>query len=91
LLSLNNDIACSLQEERDTLTKRIQEAGTEVVKAKAGAVSITLSGVQLKLFCPEAKNSSQFFKFIELWGAILVEVIKIKSKVGHHDMLRLNT
>lgn len=29
-------------QERDALTKRIQDAGTEVVKAKAGAVSINL-------------------------------------------------
>jgi hypothetical protein len=27
-----------------------------------------VSGVKLKLFCPEAKNSSPLFKFIELWG-----------------------
>jgi hypothetical protein len=31
------------------------------------------SGVKLKLFCPEAKNSSLLFKFRELWGANLVE------------------
>ncbi|XP_064620352.1 malate dehydrogenase, mitochondrial-like [Lineus longissimus] len=31
------------KEERDALTKRIQDAGTEVVKAKAGAGSATLS------------------------------------------------
>jgi hypothetical protein len=55
-----------------------------------------LTGVKLKLFCPEAKNSFPLFKFIELWGAdlvewgaILVEVIKIKSKVGHHDILKV--
>jgi hypothetical protein len=31
------------------------------------------SGVKLKLFCPEAKNNSPLFKFIELWGADLIE------------------
>ena len=34
-------------EEVDRLTKRIQEAGTEVVEAKAGAGSATLSMVRL--------------------------------------------
>jgi hypothetical protein len=31
------------------------------------------AGVKLKLFCPEAKHSSPLFKFIELWGADLIE------------------
>lgn len=35
-------------EEVDALTKRIQEAGTEVVEAKAGAGSATLSMVRGK-------------------------------------------
>jgi hypothetical protein len=29
--------------------------------------------VKLNLFCPEDKNSFPLFKFIELWGADLVE------------------
>jgi hypothetical protein len=32
-----------------------------------------LTGVKLKLFCPDVKNSSLLFEFIELWGAVLVE------------------
>jgi hypothetical protein len=31
-----------------------------------------VTGVKLKLFCPEAKNSSPLLKFIDLWGADLI-------------------
>jgi hypothetical protein len=34
---------------------------------------VQTTGVKLMLFCPEAKNSSPLFKFIELWGADLIE------------------
>jgi hypothetical protein len=34
---------------------------------------VHIAGVKLKLFCPEDKHSSQLFKFIELWGADLIE------------------
>jgi hypothetical protein len=46
------------------------------------------SGVKLKLFCPEAKNSSPVFKFIELWGADLIEwgAILVEVNFSCHDL-----
>jgi hypothetical protein len=42
---------------------------------KFGSLGIyhhSILAVKLKLFCPEAKNSSLLFKFLELWGADLL-------------------
>jgi hypothetical protein len=41
--------------------------------------------VKLKLFCPEAKNSSPLFKFIELWGADLIEWGAISVEVNFYQ------
>jgi hypothetical protein len=46
-----------------------------------------LSGVKLKLFCPEAKNSSPLFKFIEVWGADLIEWGVILVEVNFYHSL----
>jgi hypothetical protein len=46
-----------------------------------------LSGVMLKLFGPEAKNSSTLFKFIELWGADLIEWGAILVEVNFYHSL----
>jgi hypothetical protein len=43
----------------------------------------------LKLFCPEAKNSSPLFKFIELWGADLIEWGAILVEVNFDHSLSL--
>lgn len=43
LLSRTNPVTSFPEDKVDALTKRIQDAGTEVVKAKAGAGSATLS------------------------------------------------
>jgi hypothetical protein len=45
------------------------------------------AGVKLKLFCPEAKNSSPLFKFIELWGADLIESRAILVEVNFYHSL----
>jgi hypothetical protein len=44
-------------------------------------------GVKLKLFCPEAKNSSPLFKLIELWGADLIEWGAILVEVNFYHSL----
>jgi hypothetical protein len=46
-----------------------------------------VSGVKLKLFCPEAKNSSLLFKLIELWGADLIEWGAILVEVNFYHSL----
>lgn len=43
----------------EALTKRIQEAGTEVVEAKAGAGSATLSMVRPPFSEPSARSRTQ--------------------------------
>jgi hypothetical protein len=50
-------------------------------------MSTGVAGVKLKLFCPEAKNSSPLFKFIELWGADLIEWGAILVKVNFYHSL----
>jgi hypothetical protein len=47
------------------------------------------AGVKLKLFFPEAKNSSPLFKLIELWGADLSEWGAILVEVNFYHSLSL--
>jgi hypothetical protein len=44
-------------------------------------------GVKIKLFWPEAKNSSPLFKFIELWGADLIGWGAILVEVSFYHSL----
>jgi hypothetical protein len=46
-----------------------------------------VTGVKLKLFCPEAKNSSPLYKFIEPWGADLIEWGAILVEVNFYYSL----
>jgi hypothetical protein len=47
----------------------------------------TCTAVKLELFCPDAKNSSPHFKFIELWGADLIEWGAILVEVNFYHSL----